>query len=89
MIPHGQGFLKVAFRCHYEAFYAEAIPIYGDEIASTGQERRPRNDTEQEVTTLRKAWPHCPGLSKVLSDNFALSLILIFLPQSALRCHRS
>jgi hypothetical protein len=50
--PRTHGFLKVHGKCHCEAFFAEAIPIYGEEIASTGQGCRSRNDTEQEVATL-------------------------------------
>ena len=44
---------------------AEAIPVYGEEIASTGTERRFRNDTKQEVATLRKSCLQEHGLLKV------------------------
>jgi hypothetical protein len=51
-----QGFLKVGGGGHCEAIFAEAIPNFGREIASTGKERRFRNDTAIEIATLRRPW---------------------------------
>jgi hypothetical protein len=39
-----QVFLKVQGIRHCEAVFAEAIPRYGQGIASTGKERQSRND---------------------------------------------
>jgi hypothetical protein len=39
------GFLKVYENCHCEAFFAEAIPFSGDEIASGRKNTGLRNDT--------------------------------------------
>jgi len=52
--PSLQGLLKVRGSGHCEAVYAEAISMAAAEIASTGQERRSRNDTWQGFPTLRK-----------------------------------
>jgi hypothetical protein len=43
---------KVSRVCHGEPFFGEAISEYGEEIASTGAERRFRNDTIPGLATL-------------------------------------
>ena len=40
-----QGYIKVGGSSHCEPIFAEAIPNSGENIASTGKERRFRNDT--------------------------------------------
>jgi hypothetical protein len=49
----GKSVCKVRRICHCGPYFGEAIPKFGWEIASTGKERRFRNDTKQEVATLQ------------------------------------
>ena len=73
LLPSSQGDVKVKGACHCEAFCAEAISLFGEEIASTSKERRFRNDIKQGCGTLKTPWPSFNHNTVVPQRNSAFS----------------